>query len=59
MKKKGEQKLVKFLLGKAKEFCERLKLPLFKKGRPKVYCFLKSQITLPYTTDLEKLKILS
>ena len=37
MKKKGEQKLVKFLFGKAKEFCERLKLSLFKKGRPKVY----------------------
>ena len=55
MKKKGEQKLVKFLFGKAKEFCERLKLSLFKKGRPKVYYFLKLQITLPYTTDLENL----
>ena len=37
MKKKGDRKLIKFLLGKAKKFCERLELSFFKKGRPKVY----------------------
>ena len=47
----GRQKLVKFLLEKAKEYCERLKLSLFKKKRPKVYYFLKFQITLPCTTE--------